>query len=580
MEQGDRDREGLKEHTEDTRLSNSTSRNEIPLSLDVEFGRNCHLDNDSSESMSNGDSSNNGTYNSNNTDSQSSCQSLDLPTLEEFANNARIQKDFDVLSELGQGGFGAVFKCKHKVDNNFYALKVIPHHSKDRELISKEAKVFCQFNHPNIVRYNASWLLTEEVSSADVDNDNSQEEDDNSQEEDDNSQEEDDNSQEEEDDGIQFEQDEDGQHVQCEQQDEESHSTDGNQLLVIQMEFCNITLRHRIDNADLSKELKRKFFNEILEGVEYIHKAGVMHRDLNPKNIFLKNGIIKIGDFGSARNVVQYQDGLCRNMNGGKVMEDVMTDYIGTLPYSAPELISRRYDKRVDLYSLGFILYELIHPFPQNTTEQQKEPIIKGLRLKEIEIPEVVQGSTRHIILKLLNHDPDERMTLLDIKQCLEKDISNQLGCMRKNGTQVYGAEGGETDSEIYRYIKEREKSKAESVQDIDMNSSAIPRRKELVQEFNTQLEYSECMIEQYNLQRKLMKLQQTNIINTFSSLSKEKREEMVQNIKHQNTNLKQQKINILSMKGDKPTQLASSISSKKVMHESSTSHSSIPPNE
>ncbi|VDI83443.1 eukaryotic translation initiation factor 2-alpha kinase 4 [Mytilus galloprovincialis] len=176
MEKGDRDGEGLKEHTEDTRLPNSTSRKEIPLSFDVEFGRNCHLDDDSSESLSNGDCSNNGTYNSNNTDSQSSSQSLDLPTLEEFANNARIQKDFDVISELGQGGFGAVFKCKHKVDNNFYALKVIPHHSKDRELISKEAKVFCQFNHPNIVRYNASWLLTEEVSAADEEDDNSEEE--------------------------------------------------------------------------------------------------------------------------------------------------------------------------------------------------------------------------------------------------------------------------------------------------------------------------------------------------------------------------------------------------------------------
>lgn len=89
-------------------------------------------------------------------------------------------------------------------------------------------------------------------------------------------------------------------------------------------------------------------------------------------------------------------------------------------------------------------------------------------------------------------------------------------------------------------------------------------------------------MIEQYNLQRKLMKLQQTNIIDTFSSLSKEKREEMVQNIQHQNTNLKQQEkvINILCMKGDTCTQLASSISSKKVMHENSTAHSTIPPNE
>ncbi|XP_052091391.1 eukaryotic translation initiation factor 2-alpha kinase 1-like [Mytilus californianus] len=560
MEQDNRHREGLKEHSEDIRLPNSTSRKEIFPSFDVEFGRICRIDNDSSESMFNSGSSNSGTYNSelsgNNTDSQSSSQSLDLPTLEEFSNNARIQKDFVVLSKLGEGGFGAVFKGLHKVDNNLYALKVIPHQSKDQELISKEAKVFCQFNHPNIVRYHNSWILTEEDSAEDEDDDKSQEQ-----------------------------QDDDTFCIQFEEQDEESHSTDGNQLLFIQMEFCNITLRQRIDNADLSKDVKSRFLNEILEGIGYIHNEGVMHRDLNPKNIFLKNGTIKIGDFGSARNAVQYEDGLCRNMNGCKIMEDVMTEYIGTLPYCAPELTSRRYDKRVDLYSLGFILYELIYPFPQNTTEQQKEPVIKGLRLKQIEIPEVVQGSTRHIILKLLDHDPDERMTLLDIKQYLEKDISNQLDCMRKNGTQVYEAEAGETDSEIYCYIKEREKSKAESVQDIDMNSSAIPRRKELVQESNKQTDYSDCLNEQNNLhdlQRKLTKLQQNNFVSTYSLLSEEEKEEMVQNIKQQNTNLEQQKkvMNTLSRRSDSNTQVTSSISSKKVIHKNPTEHATIPPDE
>lgn len=78
------------------------------------------------------------------------------------------------------------------------------------------------------------------------------------------------------------------------------------------------------------------------------------------------------------------------------------------------------------------------------------------------------------------------------------------------------------------------------------------------------------------------MKLQQTNIIDTLSSLSKEKRAEMVQNIQHQNTYLKQQEkvINILSRKSDTCTQFASSVSSKKVMHENPTEHMTIPPNE
>lgn len=68
------------------------------------------------------------------------------------------------------------------------------------------------------------------------------------------------------------------------------------------MEYCDTTLRKLIDDG-LAKDENRvwELFNQILDGVAYIHELKIIHRDLNPSNIFLdNNGNVKIGDFGLA----------------------------------------------------------------------------------------------------------------------------------------------------------------------------------------------------------------------------------------------------------------------------------------
>lgn len=75
------------------------------------------------------------------------------------------------------------------------------------------------------------------------------------------------------------------------------------QFMYIQMEFCEkSTLRTAIDRG-LHEDQERvwRLFREIVEGLEHIHKQGMIHRDLKPVNIFLdSNDHVKIGDFGLA----------------------------------------------------------------------------------------------------------------------------------------------------------------------------------------------------------------------------------------------------------------------------------------
>lgn len=85
---------------------------------------------------------------------------------------------------------------------------------------------------------------------------------------------------------------------------DEIHNTDnpGPRFLdlYIKMEFCEQTLRDAIDNCKLADEDKTwSYFRQIVEGLDYIHRRGVTHRDLNPRNIFVTSqDIVKIGDFG------------------------------------------------------------------------------------------------------------------------------------------------------------------------------------------------------------------------------------------------------------------------------------------
>ncbi|XP_043922667.1 serine/threonine-protein kinase Nek11-like [Protopterus annectens] len=79
------------------------------------------------------------------------------------------------------------------------------------------------------------------------------------------------------------------------------------------------------------------WFLQLLLGVHYIHNRNVLHRDLKTKNIFLKNSLIKIGDFGVSRLLM----GSC----------DLATTFTGTPYYMSPEVLRHQgYDSKADIW--------------------------------------------------------------------------------------------------------------------------------------------------------------------------------------------------------------------------------------
>ena len=94
------------------------------------------------------------------------------------------------------------------------------------------------------------------------------------------------------------------------------------------------------------------FLYQILRGLKYIHSANVIHRDLKPSNLLLNaNCDLKICDFGLARPTSE---------------NDIMTEYVVTRWYRAPELLlnSTDYTAAIDVWSVGCIFMELMNRQP------------------------------------------------------------------------------------------------------------------------------------------------------------------------------------------------------------------------
>ena len=127
-------------------------------------------------------------------------------------------------------------------------------------------------------------------------------------------------------------------------------------------------------NQTLSDEHIQFFLYQILRGLKYVHSCGILHRDLKPRNLLVNSNCdLKICDFGLARS----------NINNLMTPSAILTDYIATRWYRAPEVILswRQYTGAIDVWSVGCILAELIkrRPLLPAQTEQEQMMMITNL---------------------------------------------------------------------------------------------------------------------------------------------------------------------------------------------------------
>ena len=255
--------------------------------------------------------------------------------------------NYKVLQQLGEGSFGKAFLCEKDSDGSLCVIKQIlieGMNEKEKADVLNESNILAKLDHPNIIKFYDVF-----------------------------------------------------------------ESKKPKHMINIVTEYA--------DGGDLSEKIKERknkngnfteseildYFTQICLAIRHIHEKKIIHRDLKSGNIFLmKNGFVKLGDFGIAKN---FQ----RTIDKAKTM-------VGTPYYLSPEMIeSKPYDSKSDIWSLGVLLYEMMTfkmPFNANSLASL---IIKITRGNYIPPPVIYTKDLRELVSKCLTLDPKNRPTIKEI---------------------------------------------------------------------------------------------------------------------------------------------------------------------
>ncbi|KAL0983668.1 hypothetical protein UPYG_G00131050 [Umbra pygmaea] len=286
---------------------------------------------------------------------------------------SRFLSEFDSIERIGKGGFGSVYKAKRILEQRNYAVKIVRSKTKAK----REVGALAGLQHPNIVRYYTAW---EDESEYRCDNTS------------------------------------DSYSSSC------SGSSSSSKFLYIQMELCDLkNLKVWIDERNAHRMPNRReeslyITQQIVNGVEYIHSKKLIHRDLKPPNIMFGMSdkglgdqlVIKIGDFG----LVTAED----NDDNENLLE--RTKHTGTRSYMAPEQRNHiSYDRRVDIYALGLIYFELLY----NLSGMEKAKVWEEIKSQRLPQRFQTQFTIEHKLIESMlspnpEHRPDARQLKMDLQ--------------------------------------------------------------------------------------------------------------------------------------------------------------------
>ena len=275
---------------------------------------------------------------------------------------------YEVVSPLGAGGMGEVYRARDTRLDRTVAVKILPAHLSEspeaKQRFDREARAISSLSHPNICHLY------------DV-----------------------------------------GQH-------------DGISYLV--MEYLEgETLGERLLKGRLPLEQVFRVGVEICHGLEQAHRSGVVHRDLKPGNIMLTKSGAKLMDFGLAKAPAAPMGNLSGSNSLATMSQPLTTEgsIVGTIQYMAPEqLEGKEADKRSDIFALGSVLYEMVtgkRAFEGKTTASTIAAILAAEPKPLSAVQPLSPPALEHVIATCIAKDPDERW-----QSCA--DVSRQLEWVAK----------------------------------------------------------------------------------------------------------------------------------------------------
>ena len=293
---------------------------------------------------------------------------------------------------LGKGGFARVYKARDTLLERHVAIKIFNSSGKDQYTVLNEIKKVIQFEHPNLLRYYDVILIEQENSLGETE-----------------------------------------------------------RLEIGVMEYANAGDLKQFAIKHPNSPLLFKFLRQVLTALEYLHKKGIIHRDLKAQNILLieEHGELtaKLSDFG-----------ISKDTNTGTNSASMM---VGTIEYMAPEQFSpQKYgidgkiSSNVDLWSFGIMVHELITqttPFGSrdgNTTaEQIMSSILSTEQPKDFDkLPEPY----RTVVKKCLVANAKERIRKASELIQYFEGTQNQGSRSSNNSTANQHQAGDDQSTKVY----------------------------------------------------------------------------------------------------------------------------------
>ncbi|SDE58229.1 serine/threonine protein kinase [Thermus arciformis] len=162
------------------------------------------------------------------------------------------------------------------------------------------------------------------------------------------------------------------------------------------------TLEERLLKGAFPQEEAVKVLSQVGEALLFLHGKGLLHQDVKPSNVFVGEGVYKLGDLGTLR-----------------AKEDRSPEYAGSPPYLAPELfLGGLPSEKSEAYSFGVMAYELLtgrRPFLGETLED-----LRNAHLLLPPPPTRLPPRLDRALRRLLAKNPEERMTIREFLDVLQ----------------------------------------------------------------------------------------------------------------------------------------------------------------
>ncbi len=257
---------------------------------------------------------------------------------------------YEIVSPLGAGGMGEVYRAHDTRLNREVAIKVLPEsfaHDADRlRRFEQEARTVAALNHPNIL---GVYDIGQNLGSP---------------------------------------------YMVCELLEGES-------------------LREKVQQGPMSQRRVIEYASQIAEGLAAAHDKGVVHRDLKPENVFVtKDGRVKVLDFGLAK-LASLEGSVGDGATATVTVHTMPGMVLGTAGYMSPEQVrGKEVDARTDIFAFGAILYEMLtgqRAFKGESSIETMNAILKN-DPPELETDKLkVSPGLERIVRRCLEKEPTRR---------------------------------------------------------------------------------------------------------------------------------------------------------------------------